>query len=330
MVPANFDASVGHVRTDLGDFTWNPEAAPIKAVLEACKRWAFSSQIQTLVEYSGGTVDRQDSLQNRLDFLTDFSSRFWDFRTNGLRERWEVSGEPGPPRIVSALTELGVGRERTPSQFKFDVVAVPGATVKTCQHRIASATVLFEEGFRATKLVILSAGRPLAPFEVADAASIGIKATSEVDFLRELVEIERQRIEKYGCSIELVEFDPNVLQPRGCSITDNRRASTADTLAYWRAITASAPNYEYLSHKDRGTDVASPYSAKILLVTDPIYAPYQVLEFVRELSTECASAVDLACRARAGEPAYCLQHYLQEVRSVVLAISRLVTKLDER
>ncbi|MBX3093770.1 MAG: hypothetical protein KF680_04400 [Cryobacterium sp.] len=301
------------------------DAAARAGLVDAIDAWA-SAVAASGVPASFGwrcTAAAGDAL---LDQLEGLGSMYWDFRSG--RER-NLARKPDllvgqVQAIVDAAPALGLAGTAAPGQRHYDAVIMTGGMVRAGIVKPRFARELADAGFSFGEVVFLGAFRPFAGDEVRLARDLGVNGGDEWNAM--VTGLERAFGPVADATLdEHVATNPNAawrdlrwgageqavrVVAAPSSDPDARRADTADTFRFWAARA--------------GASVRS-----VLVVTTPIYVPYQASVAVRTLGLEAGfnvetiavtdAANDLGEHTQAFEP----QHQLQELLSAVRGMRAL-------
>ncbi|MEU8423922.1 hypothetical protein AB0C15_23935 [Micromonospora sp. NPDC048835] len=298
------------------------------------RAWVSSTPLRGLVAHFGGTWP-DGHLTEVLRFLDEFSAQHWDFR--GGRERPDAREPDLDPAtatlVLDAAAALGLIHPVPPARSAYAHLLVLGGLAHACVRRVAYAAHLLRAGLPVSgEVAVLGSFRPLSDWERRTLADAGLPADdTEVDVLDTAV----RRVFEVTAPAEQAGVDaghphhswssrtyrPNGLPPirvlaAPSSEPDRRRAHTADTQRFWAGHVRLAP----------GDDV--------LMVTAPIYVPFQHGDALRTLAVPYGCAIDtvgvdptLADLAVLPEQTLTPGRYLQEIRSAIRAMRALHTAL---
>ncbi|MEV7327204.1 hypothetical protein [Micromonospora sp. NPDC093244] len=308
-----------------------PAGAPdTPTMIDGVAGWVGADPLRLLVARFGGTWPGGD-LADTLRFLDDFSGVHWDFR--GGRERpdaREPALDPDTAELVRVTAAaLGLVRPVPPARPAYAHLLVLGGLAHACLRRVAYAVHLLREGLRVTgEVAVLGSFRPLSDLERRTLAEAGVlDCATEVDALDAAVRLA------LGMSAPALRdgvdaghphhsWSSRTYLPAGLppvrvlaapsSEPHRRRAHTADTQRFWAG------------HVQLATDDA------VLLVTAPIYVPFQHCDALRTLALPYGCGIDtvgvdptLPDLARLPEPTLSPGRYLQEIRSAVRSMRAL-------
>jgi hypothetical protein len=309
----------------------------------ALDRWARSDAMQRLAAASGWTWP-EGPTDTVVDELARRSAD-WNFRQKvadgGERHaltsiRAEIGGKVvGEELVRSAAAELGLAGGR-PITGGFTHVVVLGGMVRACLNRTREAARRRDE-LGVERVVVLTAHRPLAGAEPADAEGLGwgpLALESEAAVAAAvavfgLAEAPDDVTERWwdGDDGELPEgVEPDEWRRRRSSAEHRwrtpgldvevvvapsrepatRRTNTADQLVFWAERAG-------IGDADR-----------LLLVTTDHYVPAQHFDAIRVLGLPFGCGVETCGVEWVPTGPYQGAAYLQEVRSALLAASRLL------
>ncbi|MDQ0366168.1 hypothetical protein [Catenuloplanes indicus] len=286
--------------------------------------WVSSAPMRALVAAFGGRLPDAGA-GDLLDWLDDFSAVHWDFR-RGRAERYEVP----PPAfddataglVMDAATALRLVTPVPPLLPAYDHVLVPGGLGRACLQRTHYAAFLLgdrDTGVTAPEVTALGSFRPLTAAERALPGLAG--AHDEMDAMHAGI---RRAFGVTACVPEEVP-DGAVHHYTGAgrgvhvlaapsSEPELRRANTADTYRFWAERVRLRPD-------DR-----------VLIVTSPIYVPFQHCEAIRMLGCRIDTVGFDVTRSTALPPVgpTAPDRYLQEIRSTVRSMRALLAAQKSR
>ncbi|MFC0530748.1 hypothetical protein [Phytohabitans kaempferiae] len=296
------------------------------AVLDGVARWITSPPLRDLVTAFGGQWPGGDS-PTLLGWLDAFSATHWDFRAGGERpDAREPDLEPEVATLVEASADaLGMVSAKPPPRRDYRYVVVLGGLAHACLRRTAYTAHLLRRGTAAEGVGVLGSLRPLSPAERAlpsvescrsevDVLDLGVRRAFGVT---KPVEIDDAPDGSWSVHTYAPADGPRVAVLAAPSSEPGvRRAHTADTQRFWARRAA-------LAQGDR-----------LLVVTAPIYVPFQHCDAVRTLGLPYGCAVDtVGVDPRLGdelplpEPTLTPGRYLQEIRSAIRSMRLLVAAL---
>ncbi|WP_307871848.1 hypothetical protein [Micromonospora sp. U21] len=310
---------------------------PADGMAAGITAWVCADPMRQLVERFGGNWPDGD-LTDVLRFLDEFSARHWDFR--GGRERpdaREPDLEPDTAELVLAsAAALGLIRPVPPVRPAYAHLVVLGGLAHACVRRVGYAAHLLRGGLRVDgEVAVLGSFRPLTDWERRTLADAGLPADdTEVDVLDSAV----RRVFQVTAPAEQDGVDAGhphhswssrTYRPAGLppvrvlaapsSDPHRRRAHTADTQRFWAGHVQLAPDDE------------------VLMVTAPIYVPFQHCDALRTLAVPYGCGIDtvgvdpaLADLAVLPEQTLTPGRYLQEIRSAIRSMRALHDRPDPR
>lgn len=278
--------------------------------------WVSSPALTDLVAHFGGAPAD-------LPELVDFS-KVWDFR-GGRLERYDTERINYEPEVDAylraAIHTLGLGGFARPLHDEYDHVLVLGGGIRVALGRTAYAAQLLTEGVRAGTLTALGSLRPRNDLERIEAARLGIgPIETEADMmaigLQRALDLGEPSVTSAGDGWWHKAWPGGVHVLAAASTRPGQRANTADTLLGW------------------ASRVAEPTPAeRVLLVTNDPYVRLQHCDAVGLLGLTYGCGVetvrlDAAASAEWVRPLSTTE-LLQEVRSSILAMARLLDRLPE-
>lgn len=298
------------------------------AIAGEIHEWISSAPMAALVSAYGGSLPDLGT-EELLAWLDTFSGEHWDFRRRGNVERDQVQAPEFAPDtarlILAAATALNLVDAAHPPQSKYDHLLVLGGLGRACLQRTEYAARLVRDGAVAVpEIAALGSFRPLTEAETAlpqlagggyevDAMDAGIR--DGFGFGKPVLR-EESGGEVTHSSWEVRSYrepglpDVHVLAAPS-SDPETRRANTPDTYEFWARRVSLRPG----DH--------------ILVVTSPIYVPFQHSDAMRMLALRYGCGIDTVGfdPARATVPlapgATNPDRYLQEIRSGILSMRRL-------
>ncbi|MFG3714696.1 hypothetical protein [Micromonospora sp. NPDC047730] len=294
------------------------------------RAWVDSAPLRALVGHFGGDWPGGD-LAAVLAGLDEFSARHWDFR--GGRERPDAREPAFDPAtvglVLGAAAALGLVHPVPPARPEYAHLVVLGGLSNACQRRVAYAAHLLRAGTRvAGEVAVLGSFRPLSEVERAGLAAAGVPpCDTEVEALDAAVRRE------FGVAAPAEEdghdgghphhsWSSRTYRPASgppvrvlaAPSTDpaRRRAHTADTQRFWA------------EHVNLRT------GDPVLMVTAPIYVPFQHCDALRTLAVPYGCGIEtvgvdptLPDLAGLPEPTLTPGRYLQEIRSAIRSMRAL-------
>ncbi|MET8907470.1 hypothetical protein [Micromonospora sp. NPDC004551] len=296
--------------------------------------WVGSPPMRALVGHFGGDWPAGD-LGAVLAGLDGFSARHWDFRAG--RERPEAREPAFDPATVGLVHEvaaaLGLVRSLPPTLPRYAHLLVLGGLAHACLRRTAYAAHLARTATGvAGEVAVLGSFRALSPVESRLLADAGVHGcATEVDALDAGVRLAfgvDAPSEETGEAADHPHraWSSRTYRPAGLPPVrvlaapsgepDRRRAHTADTQRFWAG-------HVRLREGD-----------PVLMVTAPIYVPFQHCDALRTLAVPFGCGIDtvgvdpaLAAPVGVPEPTLTPGRYLQEIRSALRSMRALHTAL---
>lgn len=327
---ADFDS---HLRfSALGD-------SAITETHQTIRSWIESAPFQKAIAAFGWADDASLLLADRVDRLVSLSDE-WDFRKRTAQvevtaahsesTRWTSQHSLLAPEqaaiATSAGNELGLASASHPQLASYDAVLVLGGARLSCLLRTEWAASVVSSGVRAGEFVLLASERPVGASERDATDTYAPSADTEFDLFvsaaskvfgvdAQSFEGQREEASNPNLSWEIREYPvadlPRVIvMSAPSSDPQHRRSNSADTYKF----------YIDRYHLSVG--------AKLLLVTSPIYVPYQQLEAIRVLTVPMGVRVETIgfppewhaeLQGMQGP-----QHYLQEMRSFLQSSQRFL------
>ena len=310
--------------------SWTGASDDRERVLDWIDSWVRDDALVRLIS-AFGVVDRLPrSTEALLEHLDAFSAANWDFR--GGRERNLARAPHFTPgqlgAIESAADALGLDSSTAPSRPEYDAVLMTGGMVRAGIVKPRYVRELVDAGLRTRGVVFVGGFRPFGGDEHELARRLGVAGDDEFDAM------SGGLVAAFGLNIaadrrEVVAENPNAswredswpvsAVAAGATLTvlaapskhpESRRANTEDTLRFWAARVGGAVR-------------------SVLVVTTPVYVPYQGSIAVRVLGLEFGMAVEtVAVSASASDlgedtQPFLPRHKLQEIRSAIRGIRDL-------
>ena len=259
--------------------------------------------------------------QSALAWLEAFSARHWDFR-RGVERNLAVDPEVTPDQLSAlslAAPALGLADVEDPRHDRYDTVILTGGMVRAGIVKPRHVAWLMRQGLQVDRVIFLGAFRPFAGDEAEVAAALGVPGSNEVSAMsagmRDAFGLEGPTMRESGgdpgdfasWSMERWERGGTRFEVIAAPSPDpkRRRANTRDTYRFWIARERPAPG------------------SRALVVTTPIYVPYQGALAVEVLGLEAGLAVDTVGISAASSDLGDLtqqfrpSHHLQELRSAI-------------
>lgn len=304
------------------------------------KHWIELPVFQSLINSFNWHDTAEAHLNERIDALVDMSAE-WDFRRRTAKTesmgasneatRWTSHGEllteEQTQAVKRAADELGLSKSSSPNHKNYRSALILGGARLSCLLRTTWGTQVLEDGVSVENIVMLGSERPIADSERDATDTYAPDSRTEFDLFvdagREVFKYDKSSYEgdrhddaSPNLSWEIRRY-PWKKQKQVLVISapssdpQNRRANSADTYKFYI-------QREHLSERDR-----------LLLVTSPIYVPYQQLEAIRVITVPLGIHVetigfppDWRAELQGMQGA---QHYLQEMRSFLQSSQRFLS-----
>ena len=307
--------------------SWRGPTDDPARVISLVDAWAHSVALRELAASFGGLPPAHDPLP----WFDAFSAAHWDFRAG--RER-NLARAPAltaeQVRLVFALAPaLGLAGQERPARDGYDAVVMTGGMVRADLVKPRHVAAMLANGLEARTIVFLGGFRAFAGDEAEIARGLGLDAHDEFSAmvagmqaafgpLGEPVVREGAAATPFGSWRELrwsrggMEF---VVLAAPSSVPGERRADTADTYRFW------------------AEQRRAPHERDVLLVTTPIYVPYQGAVAVQLLGLEHGLAVETVGTSEAANDlgefsqVFTAAHHLQELRSAIRGMRSLRSAL---
>jgi hypothetical protein len=307
---------------------WDGAPGSARQAITGIDSWASSEAMTRLVAAFGGTPAGSGS--DLLSYLEDFSAQHWDFRAGAERN---LSAAPHfssaqVTEVERASRALGLASDDAPSRRRYDTVLMTGGMVRAGIVKPRFVRDLLRGGLDATSVVFVGAFRPFAGDEAPTAAKLGVSGANEVDAMvagmraafgplgkPEVVESVADSPFLSWRQLSWQRGEVTLRVVAAPSSDSSRRANTADTFRFWA---------EHHSIREQS----------VLVVTTPIYVPYQgavavdVLGLGHGLMVETVAVSEAASDLGELSQEFRTEHKLQELRSAIRAIRSLHERLS--
>lgn len=261
-----------------------------------------------------------------LDYLDSFSAEHWDFRRGQERNRAErVLFTPERDAVIlNCAAELGLAQV-PPRLEHYDTVVMTGGMVRAGIAKPRYVRMLLDDGLRVDNVVFLGGFRPFGGDEHEVAAGLGVEGDNEFDAMvaglhRAFGPLGQPTVEEFVAGSQNGSWRELAWQASGLRVTavaapssmpELRRANTVDTYRFWAGSRRRASEQS------------------VLVVTAPVYVPYQGAGAVEVLGIEYGLAVEtVGISRRTGHlgrfsQEYEARHHLQELRSAIRGMRSL-------
>ncbi|WP_403024509.1 hypothetical protein [Salinibacterium sp. GXW1014] len=303
--------------------SWSGSAGAAEATADGIAAWVRSDALGQLVRLWGGQRPAEGDTEFLLEWLDAFSAEHWDFR-RGRERNLAASAVLSPEQAAAVLQvapELGLVSS-LPRARSYDAIVMTGGMVRAGVVKPRFVRSLLDAGIAARQVVFVGAHRAFQGDEAALAAALGVRGDDEVDAMaegmRRAFDLGAPAVthggERNARATRLAwDAHPSVrfeVVAAPSSAPEARRADTADTFRHWAQLS--------------GRDASS-----VLVVTTPIYVPYQAAVAVETLGIEAGMAVEtVGADARSNDLGEHTQHFgaqqhLQEIRSAIRGMKTL-------
>ncbi len=310
--------------------SWRNRADDRERVRAVIDDWAAASEFEQLVRVFDGSIPELSGVE-RLSWLDEFAGAHWDFRRGRERNLADdVALKPEQERLILALSpELGLSGIHRPSRARYDTVLMTGGMIRAGIVKPRFVAQLLESGLEVDRITFLGGFREFVGDEIELARVFGIKGGDEFDAMLAGMELAfgplgEPVIEEFvgeSRNASWREFAWTTARLRlsviaaPSSAPELRRANSVDTYRFWA--------------EHRRTDA----ERSVLLVTTPIYVPYQgagaveILGLDYGLQVETVGADQSATDLGEYSQLFLPRHHLQELRSAIGAMLSLRTQL---
>ena len=317
---------------------WDALPGDAERCLADIDHWADALRNSSLVTtFSARAAEAVDGLvgEQLLDELDAFAAANWDFR--GGRERNLAPSPPLTPKqaaaIDAAAEKLGLGGTAMPGRHRYDAVIMTGGMVRAGIVKPRFLREVHDGGLHWREGVFLGGFRPFAGDEVDVARALGVNGENEFDAM------------SFGMRMAFELGPPDFVEPSDAPAPgDAGRADWREDSWNWGGHTlrvVAAPSSEPARRRANTADTFRFWASRakdirsVLVITTPVYVPYQGaaaievfgLEFGMAVETAAvsASASDLGVHSQEFLP----QHRAQELRSAIHGMRTLRTRLSK-
>ncbi|MGA2877114.1 MAG: hypothetical protein ABSE82_16480, partial [Nitrososphaerales archaeon] len=299
-------------------------------VLEWMENWTSSEALSDLVEIFGGIIPSSLALTKRLNYLSDFSSR-WDFRQGRERNLAPpIEADEMNVQCILAAAALGLSGESSLLHDSYDHIVILGGLARACISRPRFAHSILKD-VSSQDVVALGSFRALADDELSIARSVGLVGYRDEFTLLDAGTRQAFDITVEGHTRQQNESDDNPLWLiRNYEEVEGRRISIIAAPSTDPTRRANTPDtYEFYA---RNVATLSPGS-RILLVTSQIYRVFQCLDAIRllglpwDVSIEVVGVGPQWANELVLRQNFTPAQYLQEVRSSIRSIAQLLPEI---
>lgn len=309
--------------------------------------WVSSEPLAALLRGSGCPPLPLGDLHKQLTALVAFVAGAWDFRRNRERDQIDSSSFP-PPRlgglsqeiVLEASEALGLVNAITPRESRYNGILVLGGLAVSCYLRPKYASYLMSLGLSAPRVSALTAFRRLSPVEMDWLATQRLPLRgSEHEVMSDGMEMaflgrgpepngksQVPLVGLLGPDAAAAPIHASEKLPSGTVLElavapsvgpEQRRSNTRETYSFWAKRSGLQPGEE------------------LLLVTSPIYVPYQHVHAVQHLAMPYSCRVETvgidfpAIIGSWDTPRYGPANYLQELKSMINSLYWLESELPQ-
>lgn len=311
-------------------------------MLRGIDEWAASDELAEVVAASARPVSSLGAA--RLDDLV-VASAAWDARGGWERDQAAVAVVPEVVArlVMKAGPAIGLADRSIPRAGRYDAVLMTGGMVRAEIVKPRFVRELLEQSVTAGEVTFLGAHRDFSADENRLARALGMASSNEVDAMTEGMErtfgpLGAPQVGRHGpgdgTGWQSLSWPGGgtsfgvLAAPSSDPI--RRRANTADTFRFWADGSWADGKWADRDQAER-SEIRS-----VLVVTTPIYVPYQAAVAVQVLGLERGMAVETIGVTEAASDLgdhtqpFLPQHHLQELRSALLAMHSLRAALAER
>lgn len=310
--------------------SWRGRADDGDRARAAIDAWAGSAALAELAAAFGGSGAGLAG-DDLLAWLEKFAAEHWDFRAGRERNLADnVSLTPVHEALILSLAPaLGLAGINRPRQSRYDTILMTGGMIRAGIVKPRFVAELIDSGVAADRIVFLGGFRPFAGDELELAGIFGITGDNEFAAMVAGVELAfgplgEPAVEEFvgeSAAASWREYSWATPQARlivlaaPSSDPHVRRANSVDTYRFW------------VEHRRAESE------RSVLVVTTPIYVPYQGAGAVEILGLDYGLAVETvgtsATASDLGEYSqkFLPRHHLQEIRSAIGAMRRLRARL---
>ncbi len=310
---------------------WDALPGDAERCVAAIDAWVAALLASGIVDVFGATAEAPEPdlpVSDVLDALESFAAEHWDFRAGRERNLATAAALGGAQldALDIATASLGLDGTPPPSRPRYDAVVMTGGMVRAGIVKPRYLRELADAGLDWDEGVFLGGFRPFAGDELDLAPRLGVDGDDEFDAMvagmRQAFALSREPE-----SVSSGGSDARAWRDLAWSSGDRtlrvvaapssepgtRRANTADTYRFWAA---------------RAAGVRS-----VLVITTPVYVPYQgavaieILGVEFGLSVETVAVSDTASDLGEDTQPFLPHHRLQELRSAIHGMRRLRARL---
>ncbi|MFP7760690.1 hypothetical protein [Marisediminicola sp. LYQ134] len=301
---------------------WRGEPDDAAEVVARIDAWVASDALHSVVAAFGGDVPRSGG-DDALGYLDGFSSAHWDFRRGRERDSLAATGiDPEVTAVVMrAALALGQSGRTVPQRGHYDSIVLTGGMVRAGLVKPRFVASLLARGVTADEIVFLGAHRRFSAPESELARLLDVDGDDEVDAM----------------SVGMV-------RAFGLGIDECRVSTGGEGTGAWSTIDWTSPERRYRvvaapsADPSRRADTAATFrlwgstcapGRRVLVVTTPVYVPYQATVATETLGLGGGSPVETVGTDAAANDLgvhtqeFLATHHVQELRSAVRAMRSL-------
>lgn len=290
--------------------------------------WIHSEAFFHLITLFGGTVPITESIKDQIEYYNDFAD-VWDYRKHKANcgERWLITEDSflseHKSEIMECMFLLGLTEVTEPAQKPDYILPLGGARMANFDRCLAANEVCQMYNEKMIPVIALTGMRPINEIERESLEKYAPGAHSEYDavcggiekafsikadsYTEKTFENENENL---AWAVRFYSCDQRMIHVLSAPSTDpNRRANSMDTFEFF--IKRYNPEA----------------GARILLVTSPIYVPFQLMKFTgvafeQGLNVDCIGNKPYDHSPKVLNVA----SYLQELKATINAIRVLATR----
>lgn len=320
---------------------WDGEPGDAARCVVQIDSWARELRDHPVLgEFSPQTAAQLRGLEGAdlFDALDDFSARNWDFRGGKERNQASVAAFSTSQQraIEDAAARLGLDGTPPPSRTSYDAVIMTGGMVRAGIVKPRYLRELADRGLQWHLGVFLGGFRPFAGDELQVAPKLGVEGNDEFDAMSAGM--------KHAFNLGPADFTEGL---PGTSTGAGREDSAVS--ARWRedswdwngrnlrvvAAPSSDPHHRRANTEDtfRFWARRTPGIRSVLVITTPVYVPYQGSLAIEILGLEFGLSVEtVAVSDSASDLGEYTQHFgpqqrAQEMRSAVRGMRSLRARI---
>lgn len=307
---------------------WDARPGDAERGIATIDAWAAGLVASGLLQVFGTDAPAHTGA-DLLDFLDRFSSKQWDFRA-GRERNLALAPLLSPAQLAAIRASVGpLGLDGTPRprRSEYDAVVMTGGMVRAGIVKPRYLRELTDAGLGWREAVFLGAFRPFSGDEHDLAVRLGVDGDNEFDAMttgmrQAFTPVGEPTIEEHSSPggyaswrVETWGMGEAVLRVVAAPSSDPRarRANTVDTYRFWAGRAASV--------------------SSVLVITTPVYVPYQGAGAIEVLGLEYGFSVETVAVSNSasdlGENSQLFRphHRLQELRSAIRGMRSLRSRL---